>query len=126
MELQIFYRYCGVLGLIYLLLTFYVIRMRWKHRVGLGHGKNEHMTKAVRIHGNYNEYVPFILMLTYFAIQKNAINLMAIHFLLGGLVLSRISHFIGLRKSAGSTIYRMFGTGVIIVALFAISITLLG
>lgn len=125
MEL-IFYRYCGALGLIYLLLTFYVIRMRWKHRVGLGHGKNIHMTKAIRIHGNFNEYIPFILLLTYFAIQKEAISMMALHILLGGLVLSRVSHFLGLRKSAGTSLFRGFGTGVIIVVLFAISITLLG
>ncbi|MFG1486708.1 MAPEG family protein [Halobacteriovorax sp. RZ-1] len=125
MEMEIFFRYCGVLGLLYVVVTLNVIRNRWKHRVGLGHGKVSDMNKAIRIHGNFSEYIPFILLLTYFAIEKEAISLMGIHILLAALIISRVSHFIGLTKSAGTSVYRFFGTSIILVSLIGISITLL-
>ncbi len=125
MELSIFYRYCGALGLVYLFFTLFVIRNRWKHRIGLGHGKNIEMTKAIRIHGNFNEYVPFLLMLMFFAISKGALTATWVHILAGALTLSRVSHFIGLVKSAGTSVFRAFGTSVIVLELIGLSIILL-
>jgi uncharacterized membrane protein YecN with MAPEG domain len=62
---QITLLYSGIMGLFYIVLTFNVIRLRRSKMVGLGHEMNPEcpLFRAVRIHGNFSEYVPFILIL---------------------------------------------------------------
>ena len=53
----------GMLGVIYAFLAATVIRLRVKSRVSLGHGGNPELEARIRAHGNFGEYVPFILIL---------------------------------------------------------------
>lgn len=55
--------YASALALIYLLLSLNVSRQRWRCRVSLGDGDQPALQAAVRIHGNFAEYVPLILLL---------------------------------------------------------------
>jgi len=59
--------YAGILGIIYLALTFYVIKGRFEHKVSLGDGDNENMQKRIRAHANFAEFVPFALFLMFVA-----------------------------------------------------------
>lgn len=125
MELEIFYRYSASLGLLYMAFTLYVIRMRWKHRVGIGHGENKEMTKAIRIHGNFGEYIPFLLLLTYFTIQKGNLAVLGIHIFMSLLIISRILHFLGLSKSIGTSFGRATSTTIIFISFIFICFNLL-
>ncbi len=57
----------GLLGLIYLTLSFNVSRLRWKTRTNIGDGAgqpgSEALQVAVRSHANFGEYVPLALIL---------------------------------------------------------------
>ena len=53
----------GMLGVVYAFLAATVIRSRIKNRVSLGDGGNPQLLARIRAHGNFGEYVPFILIL---------------------------------------------------------------
>ena len=53
----------SALTLIFIRLSFSVIRLRRANRVGLGSGGNEELERAIRAQGNFAEYVPFGLIL---------------------------------------------------------------
>lgn len=55
--------YAGVLALLYMVLTFRTIYLRGKFKAALGDGKQELLQRAIRVHGNFNEYVPLGLVL---------------------------------------------------------------
>ena len=49
--------------LFYLLLSMRVMLHRKAHRIGVGTGGDEVMTRRVRVHGNFAEYVPLALLM---------------------------------------------------------------
>jgi uncharacterized protein len=116
--------YAAALAVMYVGLAGLVIRQRFKSRVGLGDGQQPALVKAVRIHGNFAEYVPLLLiLLLLLEIQGSA--LWQLH-LVGGLtLLGRISHAIGLSKSSGTSLPRMIGMMSTFIALLSAAAFLL-
>lgn len=55
--------YAGVLGLLFVGLAVRVIRLRRSTRVPLGAGSDPILERAIRVHGNFAEYVPLALVL---------------------------------------------------------------
>ncbi|ENY71594.1 hypothetical protein G114_12283 [Aeromonas diversa CDC 2478-85] len=55
--------YAGLLGLLFLGLSAWVIRCRFRYRVSLGDGNEPVLRAAMRAHGNFAEYVPLVLLL---------------------------------------------------------------
>ena len=55
--------YAGLLGLIYIVLSIFVIGRRKEARVSLGTGDDPALTARTRAHGNFAEYVPLTLLL---------------------------------------------------------------
>ena len=53
----------AVLTIILIKLSFDVIGLRRKNRVGLGSGGHEDLERAIRAQGNFAEYVPFGIIL---------------------------------------------------------------
>jgi uncharacterized membrane protein YecN with MAPEG domain len=53
----------AVLTLLFIKLSFDVIGLRRKNKVGLGNGGHEELERAIRAHGNFAEYVPFGIIL---------------------------------------------------------------
>ena len=51
------------LSLLGVMLSFRVIRIRRKEKIGVGVGGNEELTRAMRAHANLMEYSPFALIL---------------------------------------------------------------
>ncbi len=85
---------CGLLGLIYVTLSLNIARLRGAKRINLGDGGDPTMLKAIRAHGNFNEFVPLCLFLIY---------LLSIYYgyrtvagLSGLLVVARVLHAAGL------------------------------
>ena len=53
----------SALTLIFIKLSFAVIALRRKKKVGLGNGGHEELERAIRAQGNFAEYVPFGIIL---------------------------------------------------------------
>jgi uncharacterized protein len=86
--------YTILLSLIYLALTIIVIRNRWKHKVPFLDGGIDPMTRAIRAHGNFIEYVPLCLMLMAFS-ELNGAPFWALLGFGAILTLSRLMHAYG-------------------------------
>jgi hypothetical protein len=117
--------YAGLLALLLLIFTVRIIQLRLKLKVGLGDGQKSPLIKAIRIHGNFIEYIPFTLLLL--AIYElNGGSVFILHGLGMLLIVARIAHAIGLTKSMGTSGYRQFGalaTFIVIIALAILNIT---
>lgn len=98
--------YAGVLTLLYLALSFRVIGMRRKKKIGLGHGDNKSMLRRIRAHANFAEYVPLALVLMALLELQNKSDWI-IHLLGGLLIVGRTAHAIGL--TVGSAPARVLG-----------------
>jgi uncharacterized membrane protein YecN with MAPEG domain len=110
--------YAGILGLLYIALSVYVIKDRFKYGVSLGDAGNDDMVKRIRAHANFIEYVPFALILIILA-EFEGTSEVIIHTLCASLVAGRLMHSFGLlNKSVGSIGRRggMLLTFVVIVA----------
>lgn len=108
MTLSVLPYYAAALAVMYVLLAGLVIRQRFKTRIGLGDGQQPDLVKAVRIHGNFAEYVPLLLVLL-LILELQQAAMWQLH-LIGALTLvGRISHAIGLSKSSGTSLPRMIG-----------------
>ncbi len=101
--------YAAVLGLLLIALSVTVVLARRRFRVGLGVGKDEEMQQAVRVQGNFTEYVPFAVVLLIVA-EITGMPLPAVHAAGSVLVVSRLVHAWGLSHSPGRTFGRFYGT----------------
>ena len=66
MSVQITAIYASLLTIFYIFLSFRVAQRRMRFQVGLGTGQNVELERAVRIHGNFGEYIPLALLLLAF------------------------------------------------------------
>lgn len=100
--------YAGVLALLYIVLTFRTIILRGKFKAALGDGKQELLQRAIRVHGNFNEYVPLGLVLLFLVAANQAPNYL-IHILGAALLLGRLLHALGVSRSPEPLILRQIG-----------------
>lgn len=108
--------YAALFGLIYVFLSFQVIRIRMRLKIGLGDGKDRQLTRAIRVHGNFSEYVPLTLLLIFF-VEVLSKNVFIIHILSISLLVARISHIYGVSQIKENIKFRMFSlfiTGAVI------------
>lgn len=100
--------YAGVLGLFYVALSFRVIGLRRKYKIGINHGQEKELARAIRVHGNFAEYVPLALFLI-LLLELNQTADWLLHIFGSMLFIGRILHALGLDKSAGTSIPRFIG-----------------
>ncbi|WP_337880714.1 MAPEG family protein [Rheinheimera sp.] len=116
--------YAALLTLMYVALAAYVIRQRVKHKIGLGDKNQPELLKAIRIHGNFAEYVPLLLLLLALLEAGQAPG-WQLH-LIGGLgLVGRVLHMLGLLKSSGTTAARLLGMILTFAALLVAAVLLL-
>lgn len=118
--------YAAILAFMYAALTIYVIVGRNVHHVLLGNGGNEDMARRARMHGNFIEYVPFILLLLMIAEFRGA-PAEWLHGFAGLLVVGRIAHAYAIARGvpalkfrAGgmiATLISLIGSGILILCL---------
>jgi uncharacterized membrane protein YecN with MAPEG domain len=65
--MPVFFVCAGLLGLLAVLLTLNVARMRGAKKINLGDGGDPEMTAAIRAHANLIEFAPLCLLLIYAA-----------------------------------------------------------
>jgi len=87
----------SVLGLILVVLSLEIVRLRLKTKVSLGTGPEERsaLVVAVRAHGNFVEHVPLSLILLGL-LEREAVGVTTIAGLAGVLVVSRLLHIVGI------------------------------
>jgi uncharacterized membrane protein YecN with MAPEG domain len=100
--------YAALLALIFVALSFRVIRIRQQLKVSLGDGKDKQLKRAIRVHGNFAEYVPLTLMMIYF-VEIQSHNALLIHWLCTVFILARLSHIYGVSQLKENLMFRVFG-----------------
>lgn len=107
------------LSVVFLWLAVRVILTRRAHQIGVGDGGNRRLEIAIRVHGNFAEWVPLTLLALGMAdLRGTPEPLVAV---LGAvLVLARVSHAEGLNRSAGGSSWRTMGVaGTVLVLIVA-------
>lgn len=87
--------YAGLLALLFVFLSVQVIRQRLGKMVSLGDGGDAELSRRIRVHGNFAEYVPLALILTGLSESLGAPG-MLVHALGLATLLGRASHAWGL------------------------------
>ena len=91
--------YAGILALVLVGLSLYVVRGRWANKVSVGDGGNADMLARMRAHANFIEYVPIALIGLY-SLEVTRHSVYLLHVLGIALVVARLMHPIGMvRKS---------------------------
>ena len=116
--------YAGILGFLGLVLASRVVQHRQKHRIALGDKGNEDMQRAMRVFGNFTEYVPMILLLVGFGEMLGAHKWLT-HGLGASLVAGRLFHAWGLSKTSGTSLGRLLGVVLTWLALLVASAMLI-
>lgn len=101
--------YAGILAVIYILLSARVSQLRRQTNVGIGDGDQPDLARAVRVHGNFGEYVPMTLVLL-LIVENGGLAAWVTHALGIALVAGRVLHAYGLSTSIGVTAGRFIGT----------------
>ena len=111
--------YAGLLALFYVYLTLRVVNQRTENRVSIGAGKSRLLERAMRVHANFSEYTPIILLLIAFAELLGTPSL-GIHALALIFIVGRLMHAYGLGQEPDNFKFRSWGmyltAGVIICA----------
>lgn len=95
--------------LLYVALSLRVVLHRRAHKVGVGTGGDAVLTRKVRVHANFAEYVPLALLML--ALLELAGIRAALLWTFGiALLLGRVLHAVGLGGSAGYSVGRFTGT----------------
>lgn len=108
MSMEITALYAALLGLLFILLSFWVSKHRLAGHVSMGDGNNPALGQAIRAHGNFAEYVPLGLVLIGLVEALGAANLL-LHALGGGLLAGRVLHAWGMSQPNAVNNARKFG-----------------
>jgi uncharacterized membrane protein YecN with MAPEG domain len=113
--------YLGLLAIIFIILSAQIIQLRIKHQVGLGDGGNEELNKAIRIHGNFAEYMPLAILLLG-VYEYNGGNSLLLHAIGSILVIGRVLHALGIKRSIGTSAQRFLGTSSTFLCLLVLAL----
>ncbi len=91
MPLAMLAPYAAILGFLYLFLSRAVILNRMRAQAALGDKGDDGLLRAIRAHGNFAEYVPFMLILLGLLVAIQA-PLWLIHGLAAIFTLGRLCH----------------------------------
>ena len=109
--------YTAILALLFVFLSIRVIRLRRKQQISIGLNDDLTLTRAIRVHANFSEYVPLCLLSIYM-LESMQVNNWLIHALGIMLITGRLLHAHGVSKTTED--YRFRVTGM------ALSFTVLG
>jgi uncharacterized membrane protein YecN with MAPEG domain len=109
----------AVLTAVFIRLSFNVIGLRKKNKVGLGSGGNEDLERAIRAQGNFAEYVPFgLILLACLELNGAAWWLVAIPGIT--LIIGRLIHAIGINTPPPDFSKRILGMKFTFLTLMAL------
>lgn len=100
--------YAALLAALFVYLSIRTVRARRELRIGLGHAENPVMLRAMRVHGNFAEYVPFALFMI-FLVESSGAGPWMVHALCLALLAARLSHAYGVSQPKEDFRFRVFG-----------------
>ena len=113
--------YAAIFGLMFIYLSVRVVKQRRSAKVSLGDGDNPALRKAIAVHNNFSQYVPFTLLLIAFVELSHASSIIT-HGLCACLLVARVAHAYGLVQPVQIMRLRQIGVlltfGVIVFAAF--------
>ena len=116
--------YAAVLALIFVALGIRTLRLRRRLGVIIGDAGNPAMLRAMRVHGNFAEYVPISLLLLWFLEQQGAgavfLNAMGLC-----LVAGRLVHAWGVSHVKEDLRFRVVGMTLTFAVIVSASVRLL-
>ncbi len=129
MNLTIIPVFAAVFSVLFVLLSINVIRARRRHKVAIGAGRNKSVERAMRVHANFAEYVPFALLLITL-LELNKANAMLLIALCSALLVGRLVHAFGVSMENERLLYRVSGmamtfTVILIAALANLAVVIL-
>lgn len=101
--------YAALCALLILALSFRIVGLRRRLKVGIGDGGDAELARAIRAQANAIEYVPLVLVMLLVA-ENNGAGVVFVHACGAGLVIARVLHAVGLSGSAGTSFGRFWGT----------------
>ena len=116
--------YLAVLAILYFGLTFHVIYHRRTQLISLGDGGYRPLRKAIRIHANFAEYTPLLIMMLYFC-EVQGLQSGYLHLIGLGYTIGRLFHFIGIMKQRTLIILRQSGMLLTFLAYISLILILL-
>ncbi len=102
--------YAGLMALLFLLLSWRVVQMRG-HGISFGDGGNAILLRRIRAHGNFAEYVPFILVMFGF-LELSHLSAWLLHALGVTLLIARGLHAYALSYREQFKFGRFWGTAL--------------
>ncbi len=103
--------YAGLFTLFFIFLSLRVVLVRRSARVSLGDGGNQELTRRMRVHGNFIEYVPLALILMALA-ELQGQPAWILHLIGAALALGRLAHAYGI--GAAPQIMRLRVLGMVL------------
>lgn len=103
--------YIAIFSLVFTLLSFRVIRLRQTARVAIGDGGDKALRRAIRVHGNFAEYVPLALILI-FAAESLGMSAVWVHGLCLALLIGRLLHAYGVSQVKESLLFRQLALSI--------------
>lgn len=116
--------YAALSAIVLLGLSLRVVRLRQRHRVGIGDGGHNDLAQSIRAQGNFIEYVPLALVLL-LIIEGSGGSGWLVHMLGAALVISRLAHAAGLIRSRGTSVGRAFGASLTFLILLVAAVLLI-
>jgi len=116
--------YAALLVLFYVALSVRTLSMRRQLKVGIGDGGNNTMTRAMRVHANFAEYVPLALILA-LLIELSMESSLLIHFVCLTLLVGRCLHAYGVSQKAENFVFRVSGMALTFTSLGTSALVLL-
>jgi uncharacterized membrane protein YecN with MAPEG domain len=103
--------YIAIFSLMFTLLSFRVIRLRQTARVAIGDGGDKALRRAIRVHGNFAEYVPLALILI-FAAESLGMSAVWVHGLCLALLIGRLLHAYGVSQVKEPLLFRQLALSI--------------
>jgi len=108
MSLSITGFYLALLGLLYIALAVRIIKLRYHFKTGIGDGGHEPLAQAIRVHGNFSEYTPIVILLLACAEINGSVSVL-LHVIGAAFFIGRILHSIAITNSTGPSKFRLWG-----------------
>ncbi len=100
--------YTAIIGLVFVVLSVRTLLLRRRLGIAIGTGEDPELTRAMRVHSNFAEYVPLALILFYFLEVETDADLW-IHVLCVSLIVGRLLHAYGVSQVEENYRFRMAG-----------------
>ena len=116
--------YAAIIALIFVGLSFRALLMRRSLGVGIGTGDDQKLTRAIRAHSNFSEYVPIALILIYFLETETGSGLW-VHVLCISLIAGGLLHAYGVSQVKEDYCFRVAGMVLTLGCLISASVRLM-